>query len=248
MGGQAGGGMGSGPRPLFQQGSAASAAGIGQPSAPTPPTNGGGMGMLGQMAPAIMQSMQQGNMNPLFSNMIGRALSGGFGGGQPQGPQGGMATQPGRVYAQPMPARTGVPGAAPISGMVSGMGLPGESRNMIGAPMQFGAAQPNPLMNRGGGGFATPGVPFINRPPPITNNPNAIPPAMQNPQPLFPTNPGSPAPQPTPGQPARQPGPAAGLQNAGRIAALQQMIANPDQSAPIALLHARRELAQLTGG
>ena len=54
-----------------------------------------------------------------------------------------------------------------------------------GAPMQFGLAQPNPLMNRGGGGFASPGVPFIGR------QPVNIPPGMQNPQPLFPVNPGS---------------------------------------------------------
>ena len=61
MGGQAGGGMNGGPRPLFPAGSpgntagigAASAAGMGsanqsQQSAP-------GMGMFGQMAPAIFK-------------------------------------------------------------------------------------------------------------------------------------------------------------------------------------------------
>lgn len=247
MGGNAGSGMNGGPRPLFPQGSpgntagigAASAAGIGsanqsQQSAP-------GMGMFGQMAPAIFQGMQQGSMNPVFAAAIGRALSGGFSGGPQQMNSGagqpvrnaGMSTQP-----------AALPGGMPGQGMSGGMGLPGESRNMSGAPMQFGPAQPNPLMNRGGGGFASPGVPFIGR------QPVNIPPGMQNPQPLFPGNPGSGAPQPrpaVPGQPAPR-NPAGGGQTSGRIAALQQMIQNPDQSSPIALLRARRELAQLTGG
>ena len=247
MGGNAGGGMNGGPRPLFPQGSpgnatgigAASAAGIG--SANQSRQSAPGMGMFGQMAPAIFQGMQQGNMNPVFAAAIGRALSGGFSGGPQQMNSGsgqpirnaGMSTQP-----------AALPGGMPGQGMSGEIGLLGESRNMSGAPMQFVLAEPNPLMNRGGGGFASPGVPFIGR------QPVNIPPGMQNPQPLFPTNPGSGAPQPrpaVPGQPAPGNPAAGGMQNMGRIAALQQMIQNPDQSSPIALLRARRELAQLTG-
>lgn len=243
MGGQAGGGMGGGPRPLFPQGGpgagmgAASAAGL--PGAnQSQPSVGGGMGMFGQMAPAILQGMQQGNMNPVFSAAISRALSGGFSGG-PQQMNSGAGQPVGNAVMRPQPAPfAGGPGTT------SGIGLPGESRNMSGAPMQFGPAQPNPLMNRGGGGFASPGVPFIGR------QPVNIPPGMQNPQPLFPTNPGSGDPQPrpaVPGQPAPGNPAVGGMQNSGRIAALQQIIGNPDQSSPIALLRARRELAQLTG-
>ena len=247
MGGQAGGGMNGGPRPLFPQGSPGNAAGIGAASAAgigsanQSQQAAPGMGMFGQMAPAILQGMQQGSMNPVFAAAIGRALSGGFSGGPQQMNSGagqpvrnaGMSTQP-----------AALPGGMPGQGMSGGMGLPGESRNMSGAPMQFGPAQPNPLMNRGGGGFASPGVPFIGR------QPVNIPPGMQNPQPLFPGNPGSGAPQPrpaVPGQPAPGNPAVGGMQNSGRIAALQQIIGNPDQSSPIALLRARRELAQLTG-
>ena len=249
MGGNAGGGMNGGPRPLFAQGSLGNAAGIGAASAAglggppqNQPSSGSGMGMFGQMAPAILQGMQQGNMNPVFSAAISRALSGGFASGPQQMNSG--AGQPIRNTMMPTTQPAALPGGMPGQGMSGGMGLPGESRNMSGAPMQFGPAQPNPLMNRGGGGFASPGVPFIGR------QPVNIPPGMQNPQPLFPTNPGSGAPQPTPavpGQPAPR-NPAGGGQTSGRIAALQQMIQNPDQSSPIALLRARRELAQLTGG
>ena len=250
MGGQAGGGMNGGPRPLFPQGSPGNAAGIGAASAAglsganqSQPSTGGGMGMFGQMAPAILQGMQQGNMNPVFAAAIGRALSGGFSGGPQQMNSGaGQPAQNAVMRPQPAPFAGG-------PGTTSGIGLPGESRIMGGpgggAPMQFGPAQPNPLMNRGGGGFASPGVPFIGR------QPVNIPPGMQNPQPLFPGNPGSGAPQPrpaVPGQPAPGNPAVGGMQNSGRIAALQQIIGNPDQSSPIALLRARRELAQLTGG
>ena len=256
MGGNAGG---QGPRQLFQQGSAAATAGVGQNPTGMASQSGGmpgvgnylGMRNMAAMVPGIMQSMQTGSMNPMISSMIQRALSGGF--GTPEGrPTGPMPVAPSAKFPNGLPAASG-PGSS------SGIGLPGESRNMSGAPMQFGPARPNPGMGMPqplpggfGGGFASPGVPFINRPPPIVQQPSVIPPGMQNPQPLFPTNPGSGAPQPGPAVPSvpsvPRANPVAGNQNAGRIAYLQQLIGNPDQSAPIALLRARTELRRLTGG
>lgn len=295
MGGSA---MGGAPRQLFPQGSAASAAGIGQnPTGIASQTAGGGFN-FGAMVPGIMQSMQTGNMNPLFASAIGQALSGGFG-GQPQ--KGGFASQhspmmgnrPG-VFQQPMPSNVrpgmvsgigmagdppsamgqpmqrnwGAPSQLPThsQGMAPGggggamaSGAPGAPRNvgappqMVGQPALGGgpAVRPQPApMPRQGGGFASPAVPYIPPPPPITQTP-AVPPAMRNPQPLFPTRPGSNLPPPRPG-PGPGPGPAPGAPaanaNAGRIAALQQMLGNPDQSSPMALLRARNELRSLTGG
>ena len=215
MAGMGGGGMGQ-PRQLMPAGSPGQMGGIGgNPGLPA----GGGTGNMMGMLPGIMQMMQGGNMNPMISQMLMQALSGGFGGAKPMNP----TVPPGGPVAR-------------ANDPVAPTGRP--VQNDIYNPMP----QQPPAATRPG--FTTPGVAPLPPRTPIQNNPVALPPRMQQPSPLVPPTPGGrPAPRPIAPPPGNSaPGSNA---NAAEIFQLQQKLQNSQQNAPIENLRYQRRLREL---